>query len=104
MDLLFYLFRRLLPLGLIAGAGLFMFTSFAPVSSDRVEALGLDASAFTSPSVDASLSSLSVIPEKPPLLVRVTLDWSAIEFSEWNYNWAGTVSYTHLTLPTIYSV
>ena len=88
MDLLFYLFRRLLPLGLIAGAGLFMFTSFAPVSSDRVEALGLDASAFTSPSVDASLSSLSVIPEKPPLLVRVTLNWSAIELSEGNYNWA----------------
>ena len=84
MDLLFWLFRRLLPLGLIAGSGFLMFSSFTPVTSDRVDALGVDASTS---STDIA-SSIASLPTQPSLMVSVSLDWSAIETSQGVYNWS----------------
>ncbi len=84
MDLLFWLIRRLFPLGLIVGTGFVMFSSFTPVSTGRVDALGLDASASS-----GDLSSLlTSIPGDQPLIVRVSLDWTLIEVSQGAYDWS----------------
>ena len=85
MHLLFHLFRKILPLGLIAGVGFISFASFAPVISDRVESFGVNAIP-----ADSSQSSLAMIPSEPALLTRVTLDWSAIEPAQGEYNWSGS--------------
>ena len=82
MDLLFHLIRRVLPVGLIAGAGFVMFSSFAPVATDRVESFGIDAV-----SSDADLSALSTLPADPPLSAKVELNWNEIELNQGEYSW-----------------
>ena len=87
MDLLFWLLRRLLPLGLVAGTGFLMFSSFTPAASDRVEGFGIDASVISAPASDLA-ASLSGIPSEPPLLVRVSFDWSQLEPARDVYDWS----------------
>jgi len=89
MDILFHLFRRFLPVGFIAGVGLLMFSSFAPVATHRVDSFGVDLTGAAMPSFDTSQTALARFPEDPTLVVRVTLDWSQIEIAQGEYNWAG---------------
>jgi hypothetical protein len=90
MDLLFHLFRRILPIGLIAGIGALLFANFDPVITDRVDAFGIDTGAGSGAAVDIGQSALAGIPDTPKLLVRVTLDWSQIETTQGEYNWSGS--------------
>ncbi len=88
MNLLFRLFRHLIPVGLVAGIGAFLFSSFSPMVSDRVDNLGLESSGIDPTSLQADPSSLAGIPLDPPLLVRQEIDWTQIETSENNYTWS----------------
>jgi len=78
----FHLFRRFLPVGFIAGVGLLMFSSFAPVATHRVDSFGVDLTGTAMPSLDSSQTPLARFPEDPTLVVRVTLDWSQIEIAQ----------------------
>ncbi|MEN6572586.1 MAG: hypothetical protein ABFD24_12180 [Anaerolineaceae bacterium] len=89
MDLLFHLFRRIFPIGLIGGVGLFLFSSLAPVATNRVDSFGMDASTWASSSTEVSQAAF---PEDPMLVVRVTLDWSQIEPVQGEYNWSGNTA------------
>lgn len=88
MNLLFRLFRHVLPVGLIAGIGVFFFSSFSPVISDRVDALGLEGTGISSSALQTDQSTLAGLPFEPSLLVREEIDWSRIETSADNYAWS----------------
>jgi hypothetical protein len=88
MKLLFYIFRHIIPVGLIAGIGVIIFTSAVPVQSNRIDGFGVDlVGAFpgSNESVDPVLSSIQ---QTGAAYIRVELNWNAIEQSQDVYNWS----------------
>ena len=91
MKLLFYLIRHIIPIGFIAGAGIFVFNSAAPSSSSLIEGIGVDL--MTSPplSMEAVDSQLNAIQQAGIKYVRIEMDWSLIETSPDVYNWSAAL-------------
>lgn len=88
MNLFFRLFRHLLPVGLVAGIGVFLFSSLGQVTSDRVDAFGVDGAGIETSSLQADPAALAGLPLDRALLVREVIDWSLIETSAGSYTWS----------------
>ena len=93
MRLLHRFFLRLLPLAILVGAVVVLFSSAGTIQSERVEALNLSAGPGGSYN-SGSFASLTATESTAGVsYVRETLDWSQIETTSGTYNWSAPIPY-----------
>ncbi|MCX6055684.1 MAG: hypothetical protein NTZ74_12380 [Chloroflexi bacterium] len=88
MNLLAYIVRRFVPIGLVAGAGIFAIGAASPAATSRVEGIGVDLLGAPPSSIEEVETELNSIAQAGVKFVRIEMNWSWIESSPDIYNWS----------------
>ncbi len=87
MDLLVRFFRHIIPIGLIAGLGVFSISALGGSDQSRIKGFGINLAQNMPASSEAVETSLANLQAAGAKYVRVKLDWRGIETSPDTYNW-----------------
>lgn len=91
MKLIAFLLRHIIPVGLVAGGGLFVFSAATPPTTSRIDGLGVDL--MSSPPLTAEMveGQLAAIEQAGVEYVHIEVNWSLIETSQDVYNWSNVM-------------
>jgi hypothetical protein len=91
MKLFHFIFKNIIPIGLLTGAGLFVFNAAVPVTSSRMEGIGVDL--LSSPPLSQQLvdAQLNAIQQAGAEYVRIEVNWTLIESSADVYDWSNVM-------------
>ena len=91
MKLFSFLFRHIIPIGLVVGAGFVIYGAATPTPASRIEGIGIDL--FSSPpiTIEAVESQLNSIQRSGSEYVRIEMSWTLIETSQDTYDWSNVV-------------
>ncbi len=91
MKFFFHIFRFLIPVGLLAGAGYALFQNPETTATGRIEGLGVDLMSAPPLSLEAVDLQLNAAQQAGVKYVRLEMNWSLIESSPDVYNWSGVM-------------
>lgn len=91
MKLIGFIFRHIIPIGLLTGAGLVIFSAATPVTSSRIDEIGVDLMASPPLTQDAVEEQLNAIQQAGSDYVRVEVNWTLIEVTQDVYDWSNVM-------------
>ena len=87
MDLLINFVRHFIPIGLIAGLGIFSISAIGGSDQSRIKGFGVNLAGEMPASVESTDAILNNIQSVHAEFVRIELDWREIETSPDTYDW-----------------
>lgn len=91
MKFFFHIFRYIIPVGLLAGAGYALFQTPGATVTGRIDGLGVDLMSTPPLSLEAVDLQLNAAQQAGAKYVRLEMNWSLIESSPDVYNWSGVM-------------
>ncbi len=91
MKFIGFIFRHIIPIGILATLGLVIFSMATPEPTSRIEGIGVDLTASPPITLEAVEAQLNAIQQAGAEYVLVKVDWTLIEITQDTYNWSNTV-------------
>lgn len=91
MKLISFIFRHFIPIALLAGVVAIVFSAATPVTSSRIESMGIDLLASPPLTEGAVEEQLNAIQKAGSEYVRIEVNWTLIETSQDVYNWSNAI-------------
>ena len=91
MKLISFIFRHFIPIALLAGVAVIIFSAATPVTSSRIEPIGVDLLSSPPLTEGAVEQQLNAIQNSGSEYVRIEVNWTLIETSQDLYNWSNAM-------------
>ncbi len=91
MKLIGFILRHIIPIGLLTGVGLIIFSTATPVSSTRISGIGVDLMSSPPLTQEAVEGQLNAIQQSGSEYVRIEVNWTLIEVTQDVYDWSNVM-------------